>query len=202
MNRQTRPWSWGAVTISAAMLLLVRTVVVAPTDGWGSLSVIIGFVVAVALTIAFVNIELHSPHPLVRLGILRSGSLVRANLAALTLFGSYIGFQFIGTLYLQELLGWSALQTALAFLPAGVMVALGSTRIAPLIDRFGTQRLIVVAFASLTAGYALFLRLGSSASYTTLILPTMLLLGLGFPSLNVQPASGVANEEQGSPPRC
>ncbi|BEP16595.1 MFS transporter [Acidothermaceae bacterium B102] len=191
----------GAVTISAAMLLLVRTVVVAPTDGWGSLSVVGGFVVAAALTAAFVNIELHSPHPLVRLGILRSGSLVRANLAAMTLFGSYIGFQFIGTLYLQSLLGWSALQTAFAFLPAGVMVALGSTRIAPLINRFGTARLIVVAFASLTVGYALFLRLGSSASYAGLILPTMLLLGLGFalgfPSLNVQAASGVANEEQG-----
>ncbi len=69
---------------------------------------------------AFVAIELRSPHPLVRLGILRSSRLVRANIAAMALFGSYIGFQFIGTLYLQSLLGWSSLQTAFAFLPAGL----------------------------------------------------------------------------------
>jgi MFS family permease len=191
----------GAITVSAAMLMLVRTVVTAPNHGWVSVSTVGGFVIAVALLTAFVTIELKSPHPLVRLGILRSGTLVRANLASMALFGSYIGFQFIGTLYLQSLLGWSAIETALAFLPAGVVVALGSTRIAPLIDRFGTPRLLVVAFTSLTAGYALFLRLGSTASYPKLLLPTMLLLGLGFaigfPSLNVQAAGGVANEEQG-----
>jgi MFS family permease len=191
----------GAVTVSAAMLALVRTVVTAPDQGWGSLSTVGGFVIAGALLAAFVTIELNSPHPLVRLGILRSGSLVRANLASMALFGSYIGFQFIGTLYLQSLLGWSSLQAALAFLPAGVVVALGSTRIAPLIDRYGTPRLLVVAFTSLTAGYALFLRLGSTPSYVGLILPTMVLLGvgfaIGFPSLNVQAASGVADEEQG-----
>jgi len=191
----------GAVTASAAMLLLVRTVVTAPASGWGSVSTIVGFIVSAALLAAFVTIELRSPHPLVRLGILRSSTLVRANLAAMALFGSYIGFQFIGTLYLQSLLGWSSLQTAFAFLPAGVIVALASTRIAPIINRFGTPRLLAAAFAVLTVGYALFLRLGEHASYLTLMLPTMLLLGvgfaLGFPSLNVQATSGVADGEQG-----
>jgi MFS family permease len=191
----------GAITVSAAMLLLVRTVVTAPASGWGSLATVLGFVVSAVLLAAFVTIEHRSTRPLVRLGILRTPTLVRAAIGAFALFGSYIGFQFIGTLYLQSLLGWSALQTAFAFLPAGVIVALGSTRIAPLIDRFGTGRLLVVAFASLTAGYALFLRLGASASYLTLLLPTMVLLGIafaiGFPSLSVQAATGVANEEQG-----
>jgi MFS family permease len=191
----------GAVTATAGMLLLVRTVVTAPSSGWGSVSTVGGFVVSAALIAAFVMIELRSPHPLVRLGILRSARLVRANLAAMALFGSYIGFQFIGTLYLQSLLGWSSLHTAFAFLPAGLFVVLASTRIAPVINRFGTPRLLVVAFGVLTAGYALFLRLGPNASYVTLLLPTMLLLGLafgiGFPSLNVQATSGVADDEQG-----
>ena len=191
----------GAVTASAAMLLLVRTVVTAPSSGWGSVSTLGGFIVSAALLAAFVTIELRTPHPLVRLGILRSSRLVRANLAALALFGSYVGFQFIGTLYLQSLLGWSSLHTAFAFLPAGVIVALASTRIAPIIDRFGTTRLLAVSFAFLTTGYALFLRLGLSASYVTLLLPTMLMLGvgfaIGFPALNVQATSGVADDEQG-----
>jgi MFS family permease len=191
----------GAISVSAAMLLLVHTVVTAPEAGWTSIAALGGFVGSAALLGAFISIELRSPHPLVRLGILRSPWLVRANLAAMALFGSYIGFQFIGTLYLQSLLGWSSLQTAFAFLPAGVIVALGSTAIAPLLDRFGTPRLLVTSFAFLTVGYALFLRLGETASYPTLLLPTMLLLGagfaIGFPALNVQATNGVADEEQG-----
>jgi predicted MFS family arabinose efflux permease len=191
----------GAVTVSAAMLLLVHTVVTAPAAGWSSLSIVGGFAGTALLFAAFIVIELRSPHPLVRLGILRSSRLVRANIAVMSLLGSYIGFQFIGTLYLQSMLGWSSLHTAFAFLPAGVIVALGSTRIAPLLNRYGTPRLLVVSFSFLTAGYALFLRLGENASYLTLILPTMLLLGLGFvigfPALNVQATNGVADDEQG-----
>src|SRR5206468_9067900 len=142
------------------MLVLVRAVVTAPDKGWGSFSTIGGFVVAAALLGSFVALEQTSPHPLVRLGILRSATLVRANLASMALFGSYVGFQFIGTLYLQSLLGWSSLKTALAFLPAGVVVMAGSTRIAPVINRFGTPRLIAAAFVALGGGYLLFLRMG------------------------------------------
>ena len=191
----------GAITVSAAMLLLVHTVVTAPTSGWASASTVGGFIGTAVLFAVFVAIELRSAHPLVRLGILRSSRLVRANLAVMSLLGSYIGFQFIGTLYLQSLLGWSSLHTALAFLPAGAIVALGSTRVAPIIDRYGTPRLLAASFAFLTSGYVLFLRLGENASYLTLILPTMLLLGLGFvigfPALNVQATNGVADDEQG-----
>src|SRR5690348_1445267 len=97
----------GALTVSAGMLVLVRAVVTAPDKGWGSFSTVGGLVVAAALLTSFVALELKSPHPLVRLGILRSSTLVRANLASMALFGSYIGFQFIGTLYLQSVLGWS-----------------------------------------------------------------------------------------------
>lgn len=73
-----------------------------------------------------------------RLGILRSGALVRAQVGAMALFGSWVGFQFVGTLYLQELRGWSALAMAFAFLPAGAVVALGATRNGSLVDRFGS----------------------------------------------------------------
>jgi MFS family permease len=191
----------GAVTVSAAMLVLVHTVVQAPTDGWGSLATVGGFVGAVALLALFVAIELRSAQPLVRLGILRSGSLVRANLLAMAMFGGYLGFQFIGTLYMQSLLGWSPIGTALAFLPAGLIVAFGSTRLGPLVDRYGTPRLIAIAFGLFAIGYALFLRIDQTPVYAAVILPTMLLIGVGFalafPSLNIQATSGVADHEQG-----
>lgn len=191
----------GAVLGTASMLLLVFTVVEAPEAGWGSARTVLSFVAVVVLLTAFVRVERRSPSPLIRLGVLRSGAQVRAQLGALTFVGSYIGFQFLVTLYMQELLGWSALHTALAFLPAGALVALSATKVGAIIDRFGTARLIAIGFALMVAGYVLFLRIDLDPVYAAVILPTMLLVGsafaLTFPSLNVQATNGVDEHEQG-----
>jgi MFS family permease len=191
----------GAIAVTAAMLLLVRTVVEAPEQGWSSLATILGFAVAAALLAAFVAIEHRTAQPLLRLGILRSGRLVRANLAGMALFGAYFGFQFVGTLYLQGLLGWSPVETALAFLPAGLLVAVGATRMGPVIDRVGTEKVIAAGLAASVVGYGLFLRIGSDPSYAATILPTILLLGIGFalvyPAVNIQATSGIGDSEQG-----
>jgi MFS family permease len=191
----------GAVTITAAMLLLVRTVVQAPTTGWGDPVIVASFAIVAALVAAFIGIEQRSEHPLVRLGLLRSGKIVRANLGAMTVFGAYIGFQFIGTLYMQSLLGWTALETALAFLPAGLLVAFGAPRIGPLVDRVGTPTVILGGATAFVAGYALFLGIDATPTYAIAILPTILLLGVGFalcfPTLNMQATDGVADHEQG-----
>jgi MFS family permease len=191
----------GALAVTVGMLLLVRTVVRAPDVGWGSGETLISFAIAVALLSAFVAIERRAAQPLVRLGILRSASLRRANLGAMAVFGAYVGFQFVATLYMQTLLGWSALAMAFAFLPAGLIVAFGAPRIGALADRFGTERIIVVGGIAFVIGYALFLRIDESSTYVAVMLPTMLLLGTGFaltfPSLNIQATAGVANEEQG-----
>ena len=191
----------GAVTISLGMLILVRSVVQAPESGWTSAGTIAGFASAAALLAAFVAIELRSSHPLVRLGILRSGNLVRANLGAMAMFGSYIGLQFIGTLWMQGMLGWSAIVTALAFLPAGLIVAFGSPRVGAIVDRIGTPRIVAASFTSFAIGYALFLRIDADPSYALFVLPTMLLVGigfaLGFPTLNIQATNGIGDNEQG-----
>ena len=110
------------------------------------------FALVAALLAAFVTIELRAPQPLIRLGILRNGPLVRANLGMAAMFGCYVGFQFVGTLYLQTMHGWSPVETALAFLPGGLLVALGSSRIGPLVDRYGTARVIAVGFLAFVVG--------------------------------------------------
>src|SRR5829696_2823118 len=185
----------GAVSITAAMLLLVRTVVRAPEAGWGAGETLAGFAIAAALLATFLAIERRVAHPLVRLGILRSAPLVRANVAAFTLFGAYVGFQFVTTLYLQSVLGWSALEMALGLLPGGLIVAFGAGWVGRLATRVGTAWLLVVSFAAFASGYALFLRLDADSSYLGLVLPTMLLLGIGFatgfPAFNIQGTAGV-----------
>ncbi len=191
----------GAATVTAAMLLLVYAVVGAPQAGWASARTLGSFAAVAVLLAAFVVLERRSPDPLVRLGIFRSAALTRANLAAMVLFGSYVAFQFLVTQYLQIMAGWSALATALAFLPAGVLVAAASTRMGPALDRFGPPRIIAVAFVCLAAGYAWFLRIGPAPDYPAVILPSVLLIGaafgLGFSSLNIQATAGVADQEQG-----
>jgi predicted MFS family arabinose efflux permease len=183
------------------MLLLVRTIVEAPNEGWGSIQTIAAFAISAALLGTFIAIERRTPTPLVRLGILRSASLVRANLGMMALFGAYVGFQFVMTLYLQSMNGWSSIETALAFLPAGLMVAVGSPRIGPLIDRIGAARLFVIGAAASVAGYALVLRVEAVPDYVGVFLPTILLIGIGFmilfPTLNIQATAGVAPHEQG-----
>ena len=191
----------GAITGVGAMLLLVYTVVEAPETGWAAPRTVIQFVVAALLLAAFVTIERRSAHPLVRLGILRSAPLVRANLGATLFFGAYLGFQFVVMLYLQSVLQWSALQTALGFLPAALIVAFGSPRMEPLIERVGTSRTIAAGVIAHVAGYLLFLLIDRDAPYVVGVLPSMILLGLGFTlafaSFNIQATAGVPDDEQG-----
>jgi MFS family permease len=117
------------------------------------------------------------------------------------LIGGWFGFQFIATLYMQQLRGWSPLETGLAIFPGGLLVALLAPRIAPLVMRFGIRRLITAGLASTAIGYALFLPIGLDSSYAWAILPTMLFAGFGFAlaygPLNIAATNGVPAEEQG-----
>jgi MFS family permease len=191
----------GALTVTAGMLLLVYTVVTAQQAGWGSARTALSFAAVVVLLGAFVLIERRSRDPLVPFGILSSASLRRANIGAVTLFGTYISFQFLVTQYLQTLSGWSAMSTALAFLPAGVMVVVLSTRMGSLLGRFGPAPLTGLAFTCLVVAYAVFLRAGARPDYPAVMLPATLLLGLafglGFSSLSVAATAGVPDAEQG-----
>lgn len=191
----------GALTLTGAMLLLVFTVVEAPEEGWGSPRTLGSFLVAAAVMAAFVAIERRATAPLVRFGILRSAPLVQANLGAMMLIGSWFGFQFIATLYMQQLRGWSPLETGLAIFPGGMLVALLAPRIAPLVMRFGIRPLMTAGLAVAGIGYALFLPIGLDSGYLVAMMPTFLLAGLGFAlaygPLNIAATNGVPEHEQG-----
>ena len=98
-------------------------------------------------------------------------------------------------------MGWSAMSTALAFLPAGVVVAVLSTRMGQVISRFGPGPITLIAFACLVAGYIAFLRVATRADYVGVILPAVIgvgiAFGLGFSALSLSATSGVADHEQG-----
>ncbi|MFT4263976.1 MAG: MFS transporter [Nocardioides sp.] len=191
----------GAVTSTVALLLLVWSVVRAPEAGWLSTGTIAGLGTAVALGVAFVVIEQRHASPLVRLSILRSVTLVHANLSGFVMFGGYAAFQFLVTLYVQNSLGWSPITMALAFLPTGLIVVASATKIDRVLDRFPTTLLVGVGLTAFVAAYLLFLRTTPGMSYWSFMLPTMVLLGIGFaltfPAINAQATAGVAQSEQG-----
>jgi predicted MFS family arabinose efflux permease len=155
----------------------------------------------VALLVGFVVTESRVRNPLLPLAILRNRSLSAANVVGLTFFGAYTGFQFIATLYLQDLLRWSPLEMALAFLPAGLLVALLSPRVGPLVQRVGARPVVAVGMLSFLVAYLLFARIGEHSSYLTDVLPTMVLIGVGcaaaFTAVNIAGVSGVADADQG-----
>jgi MFS family permease len=191
----------GAITSTSSLLLLVVAVVEAPIRGWTSGTVVVLFAGSVALAVTFVLTELRHPTPLVRLGILRSWHVVHANVSGAVMAGGYFAFQFLVTLYLQDSLGWSPLAMALGFLPTGLLIIASSTRMDRVLERVSTQALIAVGMIALLAAYALFLRVDPGLGYVALLLPTMILLGVGFsaafPSINSQATAGVEDHEQG-----
>ncbi len=191
----------GALTLTAAMLLLVVTVVEAPDAGWTSAQTLGSLAAAAVIFAGFVAVERRSAAPLVRLGILRSSRLVRANAGAMALFGGWVGVLFIATLYMQQLRGWSAFETGLAVFPAGVMVIALTPRVPSLVGRFGVTAVTLSGLVSHAAAYAIFLTIDADSSYLLVLLPTFLLVGVGFGlaygPLNIAATNGIAASEQG-----
>ncbi|MCB5164697.1 MFS transporter [Streptomyces bambusae] len=192
----------GAVTLTAGMLSAVYAVVSAPAHGWTSAGTLCPLALALVLLTAFVLIEKRVRHPLVRLGILRHAGTIRANLSIVALVGSYMSFQFMLTLFLQDGRGWSPLRMAFALLPIGVVVAVGSPGSGRLVNRFGTAALIRASMIATTLGYGWFLiTAGTSPPYLATMLPSLLLLGtgfaLGYGTIMSQATEGIRDEEQG-----
>ncbi|GAA1527447.1 MFS transporter [Actinomadura kijaniata] len=190
----------GSFSITGAMLLLAYGVVRLEHPADGPWLTVAAFAAGLALLGAFVAIERRSAAPLVRLGVLRSGPLVRTNIAALLFIGSFAGFQFLVTLYLQELRGWSTLETSLAMLVIGIDMVLAPTVTPRLTERFGNVRVLFGGLVLGAIAYALFLQVSPDWSYAAMF-PAFLLLGLTFSlvygPLTVAATEGVAEEEHG-----
>ncbi len=190
----------GASTAAGAMLLAAYAVVRLEhgLDGWQLTTA--SALAALLLAAVFVAVERRTAAPLVRLGILRMSSVVRADLGALLFVGAFFGFQFVVTLYLQELRGWSSLQTAIALVIMGCDAVLAPTLTPKLVARFGNTRVIVGGFVLAVVAYGLFLPVGMDWSYAAMF-PTLIIAGtafaLAYGPLAIAATDGVAESEQG-----
>ncbi|HEY1761912.1 MAG TPA: MFS transporter [Acidimicrobiales bacterium] len=190
----------GAVTATGGMLALVYGLSNASSHSWSSLSTLISLAVAVVLLVTFALIERRSKEPLMPLSIFsnrnRSASFAVMLCIGIALFSL---FYFL-TLYLQNILGWSAIRTGVGFLPMtiGIIIAAGLT--SQLVSKIGVRVPLVVGSAAAVVGMLWITRITVTSSYLDILGPLILIaLGLGFVfvPLTLTAVSGVKAEEAG-----
>jgi predicted MFS family arabinose efflux permease len=193
----------GAVLITAALMLVVYTIVKpAAEDGWAS-GTTLGFgAVAIALLVAFVAREATAPNPLIPLRIFRSRNVAGANLVQMVSVAGMFAMFFMGALYFQRVLGYDALETGLAFLPSTIVMGTLSVRYSErLVMRFGAKATLIPGLGLILAGLLLFTQAPVDGSYLTHGLPVVILIGAGagvaFPALMVLAMSGATPSDAG-----
>ena len=184
------------------MLGVYTIVKPAAEQGWGDPQTLGLGAVSLALLVGFVVREAKAANPIMPLRIFRSRNLSGANVVQALLVAGMFGTFFLGSLYMQEVLGYNPLEIGLAFLPATLIMATLSVRYAePLIMRFGARRSLISGMVLVAASLALFAQAGVGGSYVSDVLPVMILLGFGigvcFPALMSLAMSGATPQDAG-----
>ena len=170
----------GAVTVTASLLLAVYAVVNGNEAGWTSTQTIALLAGASVLFALFLAIEGQVQSPLVPLRLFRLRNLAIANVVGTLWAAAMFAWFFISALYLQLVLGYSALQVGLAFLPANIIMAVLSVGAsAKLVSRYGLRVPLATGLFVAAAGLALFARAPVDGSFGIDVLPGMMLLGIG-----------------------
>ena len=191
----------GAVAITLGTMALVFTLIKAESWGWASGRTLAGFAAAILLIAAFVVIERRHENPLVPLRIFSNRSLAASDAAMLVVAGALFGVFFFCTLYLQQVLGYNALKTGVAYLPWTLTTISASTLAARVVDRFTPKPVLLCGLLVSTAGFLLLTRVSGSADYASHVLPAMIVLGAGlgmsFVPITISATNGVAPGDSG-----
>ncbi|RZI93117.1 MAG: MFS transporter, partial [Variovorax sp.] len=170
----------GALTVTTSLMLAVYGVVNGNEAGWSSAQTLGLLGGAVLLLAAFLFIESRVRHPLMPLGLFRLRNVAVSNVVGVLWAAAMFAWFFISALYLQLVLGYSAMQVGLAFLPANVIMAVFSLGLsARIVMRFGIRRPLAFGLLLAALGLALFARAPTHGSFAVDVLPGMVLLGLG-----------------------
>jgi EmrB/QacA subfamily drug resistance transporter len=170
----------GATTVTASLMLLVYALTRATQDGWGTPTTEALLIASGVLGAAFVTVERSATSPLLPFHAFRGNTLGVANL--ITGIIASVGFSqfFLLTLYLQQVLHYSAAESGVAFASIAVTVAIMSNVAQRLVTSFGARRVLAAGLLSMAAAEALLVRLPVHASYTSDLLPSFILVGLGI----------------------
>lgn len=171
----------GAATATGGLLLAVYGLVEMPQAGWSSIRTFGLLSLAIALLVIFVLVESRSQDPLVPLDVFRLRNLSGASATSLLVGASHVPMFFFLSLYLQQVLGYGALQAGLAALPIGLVNLTVSTLLMPkVLRRFGPKTPLVAGLALLASGLVLFARLPLEAGYLRDVFPASMVVAFGL----------------------
>jgi MFS family permease len=193
----------GAVLITGALMLGVYTIVEPASDlGWTAGQTLALGAISLTLLAAFIAREATARTPLIPLRIFRSRNVSGANAVEALFVAGMFGMFFLGSLYMEQVLGYSALEIGLAFLPVALAIGVLSLGFSERLNmRFGAKPTLLVGQVLILGGLVLFAIAPVHATYLTDLLPLMLLLGVGaglsFPSLMTLAMSSATQEDSG-----
>jgi EmrB/QacA subfamily drug resistance transporter len=192
---------FGAVAVTGGLLLLVYAISKAPDVGWAATQTVAMLAAAVALLASFLVLETRVEAPLMPLTIFRLKTLAGANAVGLLLGGSFFGFIFIGTLYMQQVLGYSALQTGIAWLAAS-LTSVAFAGLSQMLVTRGSAKLVMAFGMALIGGGVLWAtQVPVHGHFWTSLAGPFLVTGLGtafaFIPVSIGGLAGVAEHEAG-----
>jgi EmrB/QacA subfamily drug resistance transporter len=192
----------GAALVTVALMLGVFTILQITEWGWVDPRTIAGLLISLALLVAFLRRQGRIATPLMPLRLFRSRNVVGANSVQALLVAGMFGMFFLGALYLQKVLHYSALEVGLAFLPTTIVMgglSLGFSE--KLLMRFGPRNILIPGFSLVTIALLLFARTPVDGNYVTDLLPPFLLIAVGigtsFPGIMTLAMSGATPEDAG-----
>jgi EmrB/QacA subfamily drug resistance transporter len=191
----------GGVLVTGGLSSLVYAITQAGRDGWLAGQTLAFFAASLLLLAAFVAWELRHPEPLMRLGILRIRTVSGANVAGFIMGTAMFSMFLMLTLYMQQVLGYSAMKTGVAYLAVAGTAIVWSAVAAQLVTRIGVKPVLVVGMTTLTAGLVYFTQVSVGGSYVGDLLPGFLLIGIGigfaFVPISIAALAGVQASEAG-----
>jgi len=192
----------GAILVTGALMLGVLTIIRTSEVGWVSIETLVGGAASAFALAAFVVREARTPNPLLPLRIFRSTAVTGSNAVMLLMVGGFFGTFFIGSLYLERVLGFDALAIGLGFLPVSLSIGVMSFAFAePLITRFGPRAVLRGSLGLFLVALLWFARVPLHASYLTDVAPSLFLIGIGaglaFPSIVGLAMSGATSDDAG-----
>jgi EmrB/QacA subfamily drug resistance transporter len=191
----------GTALVTGGLVTLVYAITQANKYGWGSVETFAFFAASLVLLTGFVAWEARSRDPLMPLSIFRLRTLVGANIAGLILGTVLFAMFLMLTLYMQQVLGYSPLETGFAYLAVAGTAILWSAVAAQLVTRVGVKPVLVTGMAFLTAGVAFFTQVSPDGSYVSDLLPGFLVIAVGmgfsFVPISIAALAGVKPSEAG-----
>ena len=191
----------GSTLVTGGMLLLVYALVKAPDQGWDSARTIGELAGALVLLLAFVINEQRSKNPLVPLSIFRVRGLAAANVTQLVALAGFLSMFFFLTLYMQNVLGYSPIQTGAAYLPLTFGVGISAGVSSQLLSRIGTRPVIVVGALVAAGGLYYLSRVPVDGSYLTDLFPGLMVVSFGlgavFVAITTAANAGVPADKAG-----